>query len=140
MHRTGRVGGGTELHAFRASLSPNLHVFISPEAAQTLFGVFMEDLSHKHNLLNHWLLVIASTGSPSHFPRHGGGGEGPDIPTLYGVSSTGKHPPALERGHVGHLGKQTPPGTSPPVHTHAGLRCQQEEQAGPRAAKNAPGH
>ena len=103
-------------------------------------GVFMEDLSHKHNLLNHWLLVIASTGSPSHFPRHGGGGEGPDVPTLYGVSSTGKHPPALERGHVGHLGKQTPPGTSPPVHTHAGLRCQQEEQAGPRAAKNAPGH
>ena len=40
MHRTGRVGGGTELHAFRASLSPNLHVFISPEAAQTLFGGF----------------------------------------------------------------------------------------------------
>ena len=32
--------GGTELHTLRASLSPNLHVFINPEAAQTLFGGF----------------------------------------------------------------------------------------------------
>ena len=41
-------GGGTELDALRASLSPNLHVFINPEAIQTL-GVFMEESSHKHN-------------------------------------------------------------------------------------------
>ena len=33
-------GGGTELHALRASLSPNLHVFLKPEAVQTLFGGF----------------------------------------------------------------------------------------------------
>lgn len=32
--------GGTELQALQAPLSPNLHVFINPEAVQTLFGGF----------------------------------------------------------------------------------------------------
>jgi len=36
----GVCGGGTELQALRASLSPNLHVFLNPEAVQTLFGDF----------------------------------------------------------------------------------------------------
>ena len=43
-------------------------------------------------------------------------------------------------GPVGHLSRQTQPGTSIPAHTHVGPQCQQEEQAGPRATKNAPGH
>ena len=32
--------GGTELHTLRASLSPNLHVFINTEAVEALFGGF----------------------------------------------------------------------------------------------------
>ena len=40
-------------------------------------------------------------------------------------------------GPVGHLSRQTQPGTSIPAHTHVGPQCQQEEQAGPRATKNA---
>ena len=38
-------------------------------------------------------------------------------------------------GPVGHLSRQTQPGTSIPAHTHVGPQCQQEEQAGPRATK-----
>ena len=32
--------GGTERHTLRASLSPNLHVFINTEAVEALFGGF----------------------------------------------------------------------------------------------------
>ena len=77
-------GGGTELHTLRASLSPNLHVFINPEAVQTLFGGFYGGVITPAQLIQSLAVVIASTRSASGFPKHGqgrgGAGEGPEIP------------------------------------------------------------
>ena len=80
----GVCGGGTQLHALRASLSPNLHVFLKPEAVQTLFGGFYGGVITPAQLIQSLAVVIASTRSASGFPKHGqgrgGAGEGPEIP------------------------------------------------------------
>lgn len=57
------------------------HMFMTPEALQTLVGTFMEVLLHRLDWLNHWQLAIHSISSPSHWP--GGCGVGLKVPTLW---------------------------------------------------------
>ena len=72
----GVCGGGTQLHALRASLSPNLHVFLKPEAVQTLFGGFYGGVITPAQLIQSLAVVIASTRSALGFPKHGQGRRG----------------------------------------------------------------
>ena len=106
IHRTGCVCvGGTQLHALRASLSPNLHVFLKPEAVQTLFGGFYGGVITPAQLIQSLAVVIASTRSASGFPKHGRGrlwGQRRDQKfqsSNHVLSYPGKQRPPLERRH-----------------------------------------
>ena len=98
-------GGGTELHSLRASLSPNLHVFLKPEAVQTLFGGFYGGVITPAQLIQSLAVVIASTRSASGFPKHGRGrlwGQRRDQKfqsSNHVLSYPGKQRPPLERRH-----------------------------------------
>lgn len=52
------------------SLGTTLPSLPDPEAIRILsFGVFIETYLHRHDGLNHWLLAIDSTFSPSPLPE-----------------------------------------------------------------------
>ena len=97
-------GGGTELQALRASLSPNLHVFLNPEAVQTLFGDFYGGVITQAQLIKSVAVGDCFNQKPFWLSQTWSGeegvGEGPEIPILNHVLSyPGKQRPPLERRH-----------------------------------------
>ena len=92
-------GGGTELHALRASLSPNLHVFLNPEAVQTLFGDFYGGVITQAQLIKSVAVSDCFKQKPFWLSQTWSG-EGPEIPIINHVLSyPGKQRPPLERRH-----------------------------------------